>query len=645
MGKLGSVLALFLVFSLTKPLPLAASEFKSAGNDYREFLLRRASEKRLWEQRHWLLLGHYKENIWGGYESQEDGSDFFASPTGKHDPQAELVATLQSFFMDPSELLPEQEHPQCVFPARYKWLDSKLGFDPNRLPRQHCERLEDWLATLDPERITLVFASFYMNNPASMFGHTFLRIDKERDGPDQPLLNYGVNYAAAVDTRHTNALTYSFKGLLGFYRGTFTLFPYYAKVQEYSNWESRDLWEYELNFTKDQIDYFLLHLWELGGNYFDYLYFQENCSYHILSLLEVANPDLHLTDAFVFQVIPTETVKVLVQQPGLVTRRVYRPSILSQMTQKLATMNVAQERALRRLSRDPSAIESAEFGALSPNEQAPVLDAYLDYAQYRSMKANPAENVFTRENRSILLARAKLNVVASDSGKAIEFSTPPELGHGSARVGLGYGGFHRERFEQLTIRPAYHDLMASDVGYNKDSQILFFDTTLRYYPDIEALHLDSLKVLDIISLTPFDPFFRRMSWKLSVGVETIRDLDCGFCNAMNVAYGIGLSYAPTLTAPLLVYGLANAQAQYSGRLAPDYRLGGGGTGGVLWDITANWRVQLQGDYMNFPLGDRSNYHRLAIVQRYAVGRDLDVRLDIGQFNGKSDWSVAINLFF
>lgn len=643
MLRLGFVLAFLLIHWLVAPFKVEASESES--RRYLQILLQQATERKLWEQRHWLLLGHYKKNIWGGFESQEDGPDFFVAPSGKYDPQAEFTATLSSFFTAPSDLAPEQEHPQCVFPARYKWLDSQLGFDPNRLPKPHCERLDDWLVTLDPEKITFIFASFYMNNPASMFGHTFLRIDKHRQGPDQPLLNYGVNYAAVVDTRNTSDLAYIFNGLFGFFPGRFTLFPYYLKVQEYSNWESRDLWEYELNFTKDQIDYFLLHLWELGGNYFDYLYFQENCSYHILSLLEVANPDLHLTDPFLFQVIPTETVKVVVQQPGLVTRRVYRPSILSQMNQKLMTMDAAQERSLQRLAKEPSAIDSPEFGTLSPDEQAAVLDAYLDYAQYRSMKANPTESTFTRENRAILIARSKLSTVSRGTDDNIQLSTPPELGHGSARAGLGYGGFHRERFEQLTIRPAYHDLLARDIGYNRNSQILFFDTTLRYYPDLDALHLESFKLLDIVSLTPFDPFFRRLSWQLSVGVETIRDIECGFCNAANLAYGIGLSYHPSRTAPILLYGLATAQTQYAGQLGPNYRLGGGGTGGLLWDITPSWRVQVKGDYMNFPLGDRSNYHRVAVVQRYALGRDLDVRLDIGQFNGKSDWSFAINLYF
>ena len=639
--KLAAVLAALLF--LCTPINLEAADPNRT--TYLEFLIDQASEQRLWEQRHWHLLLHYRKNIWQGYESEEDGPDFFASPTGKHDPQAELVATLTSFFMDPSDLAPAEEHPQCIFPARYKWFDSRLEFDSSRLPRQHCGRLDDWLTTLDPEKITVVFASFYMNNPASMFGHTFLRVDKEREGPEQTLLNYGVNYAANVDTKNVNALAYAFEGLFGFFRGTFTLFPYYAKVQEYSNWESRDLWEYELGFTEDQIDYFLLHLWELGGNYFDYYYFQENCSYHILSLLEVANPDLHLTDQFLFQVIPSETIKALLQEDGLVARRVYRPSVLSQMNQKLHGMDAVQKNNLRRLVQDPAWIKSDAFGSLAPGERAEVLDAYLDYAQHRAMQKGEEENAFNRENRPVLLARARLGGATGDTGKELQFSTPPEMGHGSARVGLSYGRFEQERFEQVSIRPAYHDLLAKDAGYNRDSQILFFDTTLRYYHDIEALRLESFKLLDIVSLTPFDPFFRRLSWKLSVGVESIKDLDCRFCNALNAAYGIGLSSSPSPIVPLLIYGLVNAQAQYAARLDHSYRLGGGGTAGVLWDITANWRVQLVNDYLNFPLGHDSAYYRVAVVQRYAVSRDLDVRLDLGWLNGKGDWLAAVNFYF
>lgn len=606
-------------------------------------LIALADAKRLWDEVRWHRLIHYKRGMFGGIESEEDGLGFFLSPEGKHDPRAELIATLESFFKNPTDLAFEEEHPQCVFPARFKFVKSRLEIDAESLPIQPCPRLESWVADLDPERVTLVFASFYLNNPASMFGHTFLRIDKKREGPEQKLLNYGVNYAANVDTN--NALVYAFKGIFGYFRGTFTLFPYFTKIQEYSNFESRDLWEYELDFTEDQTNYLLLHLWELGENYFDYYYFQENCSYHILSLLEVANPDLRLTDRFLFQVIPSETIKVVTQQEGLVFRRVYRPSVLSQMNQRLLGMGIDEKRALTRVIRKPTEVESPAFQTLPVGGRIAVLDAALDFTQYLAMQANADENEFNREARPILMARARTGRLESERVDRPELSSPPELGHGSNQISLGYGGFGRERYGQASIRPAYHDIMARDVGYNRYSQILFFETTGRYYRDLEAWRLESFKPLDIVSLTPFDPLFKKLSWQLGVEVGTIRDVPCEFCNALSAQYGVGLSFSPTPLAPFLVYGLANVKAEWSGHLEKNGRLGGGGTGGIILDVTDAWRIQLSADYLNFPIGHDSDYYRLSFVQRFAPSQNVDFRLHLGRFKGKNDWLATGNLYF
>ena len=67
---------------------------------------------------------------------------------------------------------------------------------------------------LRPRSITLVFSSYYLNSPASAFGHTFFRINKDdrrSDQTDLELLDYGIDFSATVDTN--NALAYAFKGL------------------------------------------------------------------------------------------------------------------------------------------------------------------------------------------------------------------------------------------------------------------------------------------------------------------------------------------------------------------------------------------------------------------------------------------------
>ena len=123
------------------------------------------------------------------------------------------------------------------------------------------------------------FSSGVLNNPASMFGHTFLRIDQKGQTEQTRILAYTIDYAARVPP--DVGLEYGFKGIFGGYEGYFSTPPYYIKVQAYRDMENRDMWEYQLNLTPTQIDRLLMHAWELGNAYFDYFFFKENCSYHI----------------------------------------------------------------------------------------------------------------------------------------------------------------------------------------------------------------------------------------------------------------------------------------------------------------------------------------------------------------------------
>jgi hypothetical protein len=119
---------------------------------------------------------------------------------------------------------------------------------------------------------------------------------------------------------------YPVRGIFGSYRGYFSTIPYYLKVQQYRDIENRDIWEYRLNLTGDQLRRFLMHTWELGNAYFDYFYFKENCSYHLLALLDYADPTLHLTDEFMLWTVPADTVRLIVSKPGLASTGTYRPS-------------------------------------------------------------------------------------------------------------------------------------------------------------------------------------------------------------------------------------------------------------------------------------------------------------------------------
>ena len=139
-------------------------------------LVARARQHSLASDPQWLSLGYWQPSLTGSRTSSLiDNPAFFLAANGKSDPAAEMDASLAAFFAPTPEN--SDRHPQCLKPARYRWLKKRLNFDAGRLSEQTCPRLHSWLAELNPGRVTLIFPAAYLNNPSSMFGHTLIRID------------------------------------------------------------------------------------------------------------------------------------------------------------------------------------------------------------------------------------------------------------------------------------------------------------------------------------------------------------------------------------------------------------------------------------------------------------------------------------
>lgn len=635
--------SLFLcLFSLTASAGSTVADSGNSRTAYLSALQQQAIQKKLADRRTWHLLLKYNRRFTGTLVSEADGMDFFTAPQGKTDAEAELLATLASFFVPLSAIETGKEHPQCNFPARFKWLDQQLRFDRTQLEIQKCDRLERWMTTLDPVGVTLVFASYFMNNPASMFGHTLVRLDSRRAGKDGNLMNYGANYAANPDTE--NSFMYALKGLTGAFEGKFAIFPYYTKVQEYNNWESRDLWEYELNFTQDQLTMLVLHLWELGGTHFDYYYFQENCSYHILSLLEVANPELHLRDSFFFSVIPADTVKVVMEQENLVRKVVYRPAVLSQMNRKRLSMNPEEKEMLKGMIRTEIAPDSPAFGKLPVRSKVLLLNAYMDYLQYQSMQEKSDREV--KIPYPVLLARSRLPATEDEvTDPARYFSSPPHEGHGTDRFLAGVGHNKQEPFVEFAYRPTYHDLMAKDTGYDRNSEIIFMDFRLRYYLESERVRLDQAKFLSITALNPYDSLFGKFSWRGEVAIDTLRDRQCGYCNSLKGSYGRGLSYRPDRLPSLLLFSFADIKTEVARQLHQYFRLGGDIEVGAYYDVSQHLKIKLAGSYQMYFLGDSKRFFTTHFVTRYAASQNLDMRLELNRYDHNNEGIFSVNYFF
>lgn len=510
-----------------------------------DVLLQKAKNQKLYQEKSWLNLVHYRKNIFGHYVSEADGQLFFISKNGKKDPESELLETLKGFFSAQKRNLgPDQPQQtvRCQFPGRWMWLSQQLELSEEDIPKQDCAEFEKFKARAQTDSVTLVFASFNVGNPSSTFGHSLMRLNKKTatGKASSPLLDLGVNYAANPTT--SNPLLYALFGMMGTFPGTFAAMPYFYKVREYSDFDSRDLWEYNLNLTPEEVQMLVAHLWELGFTNFDYYFFTENCSYHMLSLLDVAAPRLNLIDRTSYWVIPTDTIKTVTETKGLLKGVVFRPSLNRQLNARLKKLKNPDEMKIYKnvvKDFDPRVIPAE----IPDDRKAEILDAAIDHfdSEYFSQLVEDKPEIKAKKE-TLLITRSRLPVT-EDIQIVPDDKDQPHLSHGSSRTSLTH--LHSTegptRFE-ISHRFALHDFLDPQDGYPEFAKIEFFKIIMNGSYDKNDFKLRQFDFMSVEALQPVTPFKTPLSWKGRFSVERVNDERCQDCLAGTAEAGVGLSF-------------------------------------------------------------------------------------------------------
>jgi hypothetical protein len=460
----------------------------------------------------WLTLGHYHQpNLSSGFKSQADDDAFFLSANGKLSPKAELAATLAAIQQPGGGDL----HARCRFPARSTWLQQGLKLN---LPAVDCPAYQQWQDELNTETVTLVFAASYLNSPSSMFGHTFLRLDPPQDDNDTNLLLANTISYAADAAAHDGELMFAYRGIFGGYPGITTVRPYYEKIRLYSDIEHRDLWEYHLNLKQNEVSRMTAHAWEIQDKNFDYYFFDENCAYRLLALIDVARPGTNLLDEVNTHAIPSDTVRWVIDK-NLVDHVEYRASAATEISHSLDSLSAQQRLIASALANGYLKPSSPELMALNETGRAAVLDATYDYVRYQSEADGWPRDFAAPLSHALLRERSLLN--AGYPPPPPEPAVRDDQGHDTFRLSLGGGrtevGGSSRNFSQLTFRPAYHDLLDPPEGYRPGAQLQFLRLDARYYTDDDELQLEKLTAVEIRSISPRNRFFSPLSWQVSFG--------------------------------------------------------------------------------------------------------------------------------
>ncbi|HCW5206631.1 DUF4105 domain-containing protein [Acinetobacter baumannii] len=574
-----------------------------------------AEQKKLDQDITWQRLMYANKN----QKSEVTYAGYFLSENGKNNLKEELKADISALF------IPTQDNQsiRCKFPARSQWLIQQLGIQENELPQVKCSEFENWIGQIKPYKATLIYATDFMGNPSSMFGHTLLRLDP-KDQQQLNLVSYAVNYAATV--AGNDNWSYAWKGLTGQYPGEYSLMPYYRKVKEYGDFESRDLWEYELNLSPEETRFLVSHIWEMQHVSFPYYFVSDNCAYRLLGLVDLVKPESHLQEKYNYASIPMETIKAM-QQQGLTKAPVYRPALETQLLAQAHQHGASLAKVAHQLAMKPIKESSETLKSFSPSDQAKILEmAYDDlYLQFIGRKVE--ESFAQPQLRQLLALRSQIDL-DKQRQEPKRPSTEPTQGHNARNVSLKLGEVQGDKFIEIGHRQAYHDLIDPQGGYRAGTQLLFLNGNAQWRDD--HLKLEHLDLLEVNSYNPIQPFKTPLTWGFNLGwrQEAVHD---GVYNdekqhgvaSFNAQVGYSLA---DYERKYICYGQVQTYVQAGSNLDKGWRVGVGPTLGCMnqWLEKFNTVVQVELPYWE----DQNQWNlRLNTQWQYAINSNNAIRFN------------------
>lgn len=546
-----------------------------------------AEQKKLEQDITWKRLLYAEDSS----KSEVSYSGYFLASDGQNNIKNEMVADITALFQqaEPNQSI------RCKFPARSQWLMQQLNITTQQLPQVSCPEFEQWYGQIKPYKATLIYATDFMGNPSSMFGHTLLRLDP-KDQKQLNLVSYAVNYAATVN-REDN-WSYAWKGLIGDYPGEYSLMPYYRKVKEYGDFESRDLWEYELNLSPEETAFLVKHMWEMQKVSFPYYFVSDNCAYRLLGLIDLVRPDSNLRHQFSYAAIPVETIKAVDRQ-GLIKETVYRPALETQLNAQTKQHGHALAKKAHELTRlEPQQIQSA-LASYTDADRAKILEmAYDDlYLQFTSRQV---DEKFVQPRFRQLLGLRSQNQIAKQRQEPQKPKVDPVHGHDSRNWSVDVGEVQGEKFVQIGHRQAYHELKDPQGGFRTGTQLLFLDGAVQWRDD--QLNLEHLDLLTVNSYNPITPFKTPITWGFNMGWQQ-EAIHQGKFNEdeQHGVFGLKGQSGYTLAdddRKHLCYAELQTQLQTGKSLDKGWRIGLGPTIGCqnLWTDQLNSVVQLELPY-------------------------------------------------
>lgn len=604
------------ILALSSPLSFANIQFTA------DKINNIALNKRLDNHPQWLKLLHYQDGF-----SEIGSSTFFLADIGNTNPKQELKSTLEGFF-SPS-LNDNNQHPQCRFPARRLWLKSQLGTELS-IPDIHCPDLIQWQTDRPTTSMSLVFVTGYLGNPASFFGHLLMKFNLEpnTDYGDSPLLDNSYNFGAHSGPQD-NPLKYVTYGLMGGYKASFTEQAFYAHEFEYAENEQRELWEYELNLSQQEVALLSAHLWELKGKKFTYYFVNGNCATQMAKFVSIVLdvPILVPNQPWDMPLDIFKSITNIEHQGQPLVKEIHkRESKFTRIHNKYINLSSTERTIAKNILADHSVLDAHEFNELTIDRKAKILDLLFDYYELTISDRDASEGDIAQakhKKRALLLKR--LSFPATELKWDEIKSSPPHLAQNPQKVAISLGDNSKlGTVGSLQLRFAYYDFLALETARFKNSNASFFDVEVKFNQDkiwLQKFDIFNVATLNTLQVDLFEN--DRFAWSTKLTLEQ-KDLSCNRCEKVRW-YG-SMGKAAHIWEDIAVYAMPELMADIS-------NIHGSTMGislGVLYTANSLWKTHFN------------------ITPRTTIGQFDQQELIVNwenRFGNASNWDVRLNMAY
>lgn len=447
----------------------------------------------------WGTLLSASENTWKNiiFYSSHSGSYLTQDSRLSSDPnpQSELQATLR-LFSETQLSLTDPKRPECLYPSRYAYLKHLLQ-NHHQAP---CLELQRWKSQI--KSLSLVYTQGYLGNPASFFGHTFLKLNTDSKKLFQ---NPSVNFGAEIPPK-TSPLAYIYQGVTGGFEAKYEVYPFLYSHYNYTQKEARDLYEYELKLNTEELDKILNQIWEVQQLKFTYYFTSRNCAYFIARIIE-QNSNFKLTPEGLF-VYPIEIFAKLKKQD--IINKSLHLSVSHKIQNRFNQLNQASQLQFR----------AALNKSIQPQQMdTPSLKLLLQYRQNTKDSTSPYLQDIQKIQEELINRSVPYQVESGVPQETLNARHPQYLEFGTQGNHQNLTGL------SLKYRLGYNDLLDYGNYFQKWSHFELLKFQLRFYDS--NFSLNQLTLIEFTNLKPINKPLQeqRLSWGLSSGWRS-NDLKC-----------------------------------------------------------------------------------------------------------------------